>query len=123
MDIVKHVLSEIKDGNSKFTPISDSKSDMEDFQAIAKLLIHADQQGWLNSIKVHQESRTKNSWYDLVFVQNGLSSKGEQYLNSIAPSEKAAPETQEDIVELKPNFMGLGLNLNALMRWWKKRKL
>ena len=49
MDIVKHVLSEIKDGNSKFTPISDSKSDMEDFQAIAKLLIHADQQGWLNS--------------------------------------------------------------------------
>ena len=37
MDIVKHVLSEIKDGNSKFTPISDSKSDVEDFQAMGTI--------------------------------------------------------------------------------------
>ena len=122
MDIIKYVLLEIQDGNSRFTPASDSKSDMEDFQAIAKLLIHVDQQGWLNSMKVHQESRTKNNWYDLVFVQNGLSFKGEQYLNSITSNEKTTLETQEDIIELKPNFMGLGLNLNALLRWWKKWK-
>ena len=30
------------------------------------------------------------------------------------PSHKEDP--QEDVVELKPNFMGLGLNLNALFR-------
>tara|TARA_R110001583_G_scaffold194824_1_gene367225 strand:- start:1366 stop:1941 length:576 start_codon:yes stop_codon:yes gene_type:complete len=28
------------------------------------------------------------------------------------------PDTNEDIIELKPNFFGLGLNLNALKRKW-----
>ena len=122
MDILKNVLLEIKHGNSKFTPTSDSEPDMKDFQSIAKLLIHADQEGLLNSIKIHQESRTKNSWYDFVVVQNGLSFKGEQYLDKISANEEITSEIQKDIVELKPNFMGLGLNLNALWRWWKKRK-
>ncbi|EGQ7845336.1 hypothetical protein RV040_004883 [Vibrio alginolyticus] len=30
------------------------------------------------------------------------------------PSDKVEPE--EDIVDIKPNFMGIGLNLNALVR-------
>ena len=28
----------------------------------------------------------------------------------------------EDIVEIKPNFMGIGLNLNAVRRWFRDRK-
>jgi hypothetical protein len=38
---------------------------------------------------------------------------------SPAPEQKAAPD---DIVELKPNFMGLGVNLNALYRWFRRGK-
>jgi len=33
------------------------------------------------------------------------------------PAPQAAPD---DIVELKPNFMGLGINLNALYRWFRR---
>jgi hypothetical protein len=36
-----------------------------------------------------------------------------------APAPPAAPD---DIVELKPNFMGIGLNLNAAVRWFRRRK-
>lgn len=36
-----------------------------------------------------------------------------------APPPVAAPD---DIVELKPNFMGLGVNLNALYRWFRRGK-
>jgi TIR domain len=82
MDTIKQILAEIKKGKKKFLPASNSKEDMEDFQAIAKLLIGADKEGLLDNIKVHQESRTTNSWYDLIFVQNGLSHAGELYLEN-----------------------------------------
>lgn len=31
-------------------------------------------------------------------------------------------EQKEDIVDIKPNFFGIGLNLNAFMRWVKGKK-
>ncbi len=34
-------------------------------------------------------------------------------------SEKGIVSPSEDIIELKPNFFGIGLNLNALGRKWK----
>jgi hypothetical protein len=121
MDIIKHLLTEIGEGKKSFKPASDSKSDMDDFQSVAKVLIYADQQGWLNSCEIHRESMTANNWYDLIFVQNGLSYEGEQYLNNLSSDDNVDSQTQEDIIELRPNFMGLGVNLNALLRWWKRR--
>ncbi len=38
-------------------------------------------------------------------------------------SENQSFNSPEDIVELKPNFMGLGVNLNALYRWLKSKKV
>jgi len=121
MDIVKQILTEIMEGKKSFKPASDSQSDMEDFQSVAKIMIYADQQGWLNSFKVHREIRTANNWYDLILVQNGLSYEGKQYLQKMFADDNTNSPTQEDIIELKPNFMGLGVNLNALLRWCKKR--
>lgn len=120
MDAIKHLLTEIKKGRKAFKPASDSKEEMEDFQSVAKLLIYADKEGWLNSKKVHQESRTANNWYDLVLVQNGLSHKGEKYLENGPTVNSTSSENQEDIIELKPNFIRLGINLNALWRYIKK---
>ena len=34
----------------------------------------------------------------------------------------ALPAAPDDIVELKPNFFGVGVNLNALYRWFCRRK-
>lgn len=36
--------------------------------------------------------------------------------NEVSVEQKTLQSAKEDIVELKPNFMGLGLNLNALWR-------
>lgn len=80
MNDIKKLLAEIIKGKKTFKPASNSKEDMKDFQAVAKLLIEADREGLLNTINVHQESMTANSWYDLIFVQNGLSHAGEVYL-------------------------------------------
>ncbi|WP_025562385.1 hypothetical protein [Psychromonas sp. SP041] len=42
---------------------------------------------------------------------------GREWLsNSVNQSSPA-----EDIIELKPNFMGLGINLNALLRMFKRK--
>ena len=80
MDAVKQILTEIKEGKKVFKPASNSKEDMEEFQFVAKLLIWADKEGLLDTIVVHQESRTVNSWYDHIFVENGLSQAGEVHL-------------------------------------------
>ena len=71
MDFVRHILREIQEGKKSFTPASNTKSDMEDFQSVAKILSHAHKQGWLESFKAHRESRTSNQWYDLIQVQSG----------------------------------------------------
>ena len=34
-------------------------------------------------------------------------------------SDKGITTPAEDVIELKPNFFGIGLNLNALARKWK----
>ena len=39
-----------------------------------------------------------------------------------APASPAPQAAPDDIVELKPNFMGLGINLNALYRWFHRGK-
>ena len=122
MDAIRQLLTEIKEGKSSFRPDGDSKDHMTDFQSVAKMLIYAEQEGWLNSIKVHKESMTANNWYDLIIVQGGLSYKGEQYLTNPPAANGSSSDSQEDIIELKPNFMGLGINLNALWRYLKKKK-
>lgn len=43
-------------------------------------------------------------------------------LNHRAPDSTKIPTAHDDIVELKPNFFGLGLNLNALYRWFRRYK-
>ena len=82
MDAVKHILAEIKEGKKVFKPASNSKEDMEEFQSVSKRLIWADKEGLLDDIIVHQESRTAHSWYDHIFVRNGLSQAGEAYLEN-----------------------------------------
>lgn len=84
MDVVKQILTEIINGKKKFTPASDSQSDLETFQSVAKVLIYADQQGWLDSFLPHPLNRNGKSYYDLILVQNGLSYEGELYLQNMS---------------------------------------
>ncbi len=118
MDVLKEVLGEVKNGKKSFKPTGSSKEQMEDFQSVAKLLIYANEQKFLGSFLLHKESRSGNMWYDLIQA-NGLSHKGDLFLLSNA-TESCDPLINE-IVQLKPNFYGLGIDLNAVIRWWKAR--
>lgn len=123
-------------GKSKFLPTSTAEADMRDFQEIAKFLLHAQQEGFLEKCVQHKESQTGNDWYDLIMVVGGLSYKGEMFLrqpvqtnttqdiDAIFQQQVPANTDQDinDIFQLKPNIYGFGIDLNALWKRWKKRK-
>lgn len=89
MDIVKQILTEIRKGKNSFAPASDSLFDIKKFQSVAKVLVYADQQGWLDSFLPHPSNSTGTSYYDLILVQNGLSYKGELYLQNMPPDNNS----------------------------------
>lgn len=119
MDTLREILQEIKKGTAAFEPASSADSDMEDFQAIAKTLVFADNEGLLEECKPHKESMTSHHWYDLVLVNGGLSKKGEKYLAQV---NESANEQVDEIIQLKPNFHGIGIDLKAAWKRWKNRK-
>lgn len=119
MDTLRSILEEIKSGTKAFEPASSKDADMWDFQPIAKILVYAHNEGFLESCLPHKESRTGNDWYDLVLVQGGLSYKGEMFL--MKPSADVEKKI-EDIIQLKPSIYGVGIDLKALWKRWKGRK-
>jgi len=48
-----------------------------------------------------------------------------EFSDNITESSSAKTEVTEDILDLKPNFYGLGININAAFRkiskWWRKK--
>lgn len=118
MDLLRTVLQEIADGTTVFRPKSSSEQDMQDFQPIARVLAHADRQGFLESFAPHKESSTGNRWYDLVTVSGGLSYEGQQFLAS--PPADSEPNL-EKIIQLRPSIYGVGVDLRELWRKWKSR--
>lgn len=116
MAILRELLESVRSGERAFRPASPSPEDMEAFQPIAKAFAFAKQEGYLDECVIHRESRSANSWYDLVVVPNGLSHKGESFL--LQPS--AGPEQRlEEVIEIRPNIAGVGINLRALWRRWR----
>lgn len=120
MNTLRSVLREVKSGTTNFAPASDNKQDMWDFQPIAKILIYAHQNNYVENCISHKESETSHGWYDLVIVRGGLTYEGEMFL---ATPEEGKPEAKlEEIVQLNPNIYGIGVNLKAVWQRWKYRK-
>ena len=74
------LLREIKAGKREFAPASNSPADMNDFQSVAKALVFAHTQSFLEKCHAHQTTSNGDIQYDLVLVPGGLSYRGEQYL-------------------------------------------
>ncbi|OGA43249.1 MAG: hypothetical protein A3G24_17825 [Betaproteobacteria bacterium RIFCSPLOWO2_12_FULL_62_13] len=119
MSILVEILQEISDGRKSFTPCGSSEADMVEFQPVAKALAYANSQGYLDGFLIHKESSTGNSWYDSVVVKNGLTHSGEEFLRE--PHSSAGSELDQ-IIQLKPEVYGVGIDLKALWRRWKNRK-
>jgi hypothetical protein len=82
MDRLREVLALIDSGKSSFRPESQSDNNLRAFQSVAKTLIYAKNEGLIEELIPHKESRTGHSWYDLIILRGGLTYKGEQLLNS-----------------------------------------
>jgi hypothetical protein len=127
MEPLYDLLTVIDDGMSVFKPLGSTESQLEDFQSVVKLIEYAREKGLLKDMKVHKESRTRHNWCDLVVIQGGLTIKGLEYLKSSTLLEETSNRAsedegaKEDIIMLKPNFFGLGIDLNALGRWFKNK--
>ena len=58
----------------------------------------------------------------LSYLEPRINMSGRQWLiekTTSKPIQHSVPS--EDIIDLKPNFMGLGINLNALFRWFRQK--
>ena len=119
MNILLELLQEIADGRSSFSPASSAETDMVEFQPIAKVLVFANKQGYLDGFLMHKESSTANGWYDSILVRGGLTYEGEQFLQ--LPKTELENEANE-IIRLKPEIYGIGVDLNALWRKLKSSK-
>lgn len=118
MSTLRSVLEEIQTGRTRFSPISNADKDMSDFQPIAKILVYANNQGFLERCVPHQENQISNNWYDLILVKGGLSYDGASFL--VSPRVNDVEETLDDIIQLKPSIYGVGIDLKALWKKWKK---
>ncbi len=118
MSALESLLKEIKEGATLFRPASSNETDMWDFQPIAKMLEYAFNESYLESFECHKESCSGHGWYDLVIVKGGLSHKGEMFL---AKPNAEAEKKMEEIIMVKPNIHGIGIDLRALWRRWKDR--
>jgi hypothetical protein len=56
------------------------------------------------------------------FLEPKINMRGRQWVNEqVNNSPNKQTSTSEDIIDLKPNFMGLGINFNALFRWFRRK--
>ncbi len=114
MDSLKEMLQEIQKGRTEFIPKGQSVEDMQDFQPIAKMLLYANNEGFLESYLDHKESETAHNFYDFILVKGGLSYQGELYLNDAKNESTKSPE---EIIQIKPNFFGISVDIKA---FWKR---
>ena len=121
MDPLHEILQTINNGTTTYKPLGNSEEEMKDFQSVVKLLQYAEKKGFVGKLKIHTESRTRHSWNDLVFVQGGLTYEGLEYINNKHSANSGAEEKIGDVIELKPNFYGIGMDLRAFGRWLKKK--
>lgn len=101
----------------------------DEFQAIAEGLVQAKAHGFLHKVAVERsKSRETYGHITQVVVAGGLTPSGKQWLAEEAEYEekgatrialkaaKAPVEKQPEILQLKPAFMGVSVDLKALWR-------
>lgn len=120
MQQLKDILNLIQSGKISYQPENDDFDSLVKFQEIAKRILYAESQGWIHSVKHQTDYRHPGRLIRNLIVLGGVTFQGEQFLKSrIEGQEKAS--FGEDIIELKPNIAGIGVNLNAAFRWLKNK--
>jgi len=117
---LKAILNSIDNGKYAYKPEQNDFESLKAFQDTAKRLIYAKEEGYISDLKHQIDYQKPGRLIRNLVVNGGLTLKGEQFLTS-TQEESQATEKTEDIIEIKPNIAGIGLNLNAAFRWFKRK--
>lgn len=99
MDVLLHeILRKIHSGVRSFQPDSSSPEDIINFQRIAKSIVHAHSQGYLDQIIPRREHHTGNGYYAVILVRGGLSFKGEHILQQFSGQPTPVDESLADLL-------------------------
>lgn len=121
MEELKLILVRIKNGERSFRPQRNDSESLDEFQQVAMRIIHADKKGYIQEMKFLKDYTTTGGKIKNIVISGGLTFEGEQFLTMPVKMDcDASPK--EDIIEIKPNIAGVGLNVNALCRYLRKIK-
>ena len=81
-----------------FTPDSQSEEDIENFQPVAKAIIHASENGYIQKILPSQISMGGQLYYNGIYVISGLSFKGESLLKEFAGEPTPADNNLNELI-------------------------
>lgn len=95
--------------NPNINTINDSTSEID-----VKVIKELHDKGLINAI----DCCTKSG---LSFLTPQINLNGKEWLASKKQHQSSSSGVTEDIIDLKPNFMGFGVNLNALFRWFSRK--
>ena len=98
----------------------------DEFQAMAEALVEAKNAKLIYHIAEQRSMSRKNYGHVVrLLVPGGLTPKGKEFLKEIAqspvaPDSSKAPnaKTEPEIIQLKPTFMGMSIDLKALAKKW-----
>ncbi|MCG7569292.1 hypothetical protein MHM89_05055 [Pseudoalteromonas sp. CNC9-20] len=120
MKLLKELLQRVREGQSSFSPKDESLESLQEFQPIATRLISAYEQNYIQELKHSKSYRVAGGLVNAVIISGGLTFEGEQFLQTEKGSSQQT-KGSEDIIDLKPNFFGIGINLNAIYKKWIKK--
>lgn len=81
-----------------FKPDSQSVEDIEKFQPIAKAIIHASENGYIQKIHAKQTSMNGRLYYDGIYIISGLSFNGESLLQEFAGEPTPADNNLNELI-------------------------
>lgn len=120
MKLLKELLQQIHDGELSFSSENESLESLREFQPIVIRLKSAHEKQYVSKLKHSKSYRVAGGLVSAVLIRGGLTFEGEQFLlgNDLV---KSSTQNTEDIVDIKPNIFGVGINFNAIYKKWFKK--
>lgn len=105
IDVLLHeVLRKIHLGVTSFEPDSSSPDDIKNFQSLAKTIVHAHSQGYIDQMIPQRDFTSVNGDYAVILVSGGLTYNGEQLLQQFSGKPTPLDESLADLFERVPSY-------------------
>ena len=122
VDLIREALKQVRNGKTRFAPETETAEGLRSFQEVAAALKSASNSGYIHATFIESGKRGTHGYTLEAIVSGSLTHEGLQYL---APVADVSLAKASDIIQLKPNIYGLGIDLRAAYGWLirKLRKL